>query len=95
MMETLSTGSVVVSELPAASQQSLYNLEKNSLVPWVQVAFAGFNYGRGPAISYAAGLPYLVLFQARRLTGWRPKSASLLDAILVLRSDPPKADNGV
>jgi hypothetical protein len=51
-------------------------------VPGHQLAFYCFNYGSLGAISYAAGLPWLDLYQARRMRGWRPRSFGLLLAVM-------------
>ena len=75
-----------MADLPAPVADALYNLASAGLVPGQQVAFYCFNYGSLPAISYAAGLPWLDLYQARRLRGWRPRSAGLLAAVMRARS---------
>jgi hypothetical protein len=63
----------------------LYNLGPTGTVPGHQLAFYCFNYGSLAAVSYAAGLPWLDLHQARRLQGWRPRSRGLLDAVMRVR----------
>ena len=70
-----------LADLPPAVQNALYNLAPDSEVPAHQVAFYCFNYGDLAAISFAAGLPWLALYQARRLPGYRDKSRGLLDAV--------------
>jgi hypothetical protein len=72
-------------DLPPAVRNALYNLEPESDVPAHQVAFYCFNYGDLRAISFAAGLPWLALYQARRLPGFRAKSRGLLDAVATAR----------
>jgi hypothetical protein len=67
--------------LPAAVQHALYNLGPEALVPGRQVAFYCFNYGDLAAICFAAGMPWLDLYQAARLRGWRDKSRGLLEAV--------------
>jgi hypothetical protein len=67
--------------LPPSVQAALYNLREGSRVPAHQVVFASFNYGDLEAISFASALPWLALYQADRLRGWRPKSHALLRAI--------------
>jgi hypothetical protein len=47
--------------------------------------FYCLNYGSLAAMSFAAGLPWLDLHQARHLRGWRPRSRGLLDAVLRAR----------
>jgi hypothetical protein len=51
-------------------------------VPGHQLAFYCFDYGSLAAISFAAGLPWLDLYQARRMRGWRPRSFGLLAAVM-------------
>jgi hypothetical protein len=78
-------------ELPEAVQQALYNLgepdggEGSDTVPADQVVFYAFNYGSATAISFASGLPWLCLQRAERRPGWRPKSRSLLSAVMKYR----------
>jgi hypothetical protein len=71
--------------LPDHVAATLYNLAPAGEVPGHQLAFHCFNYGSLPAISYAASLPWLDLYQARRLRGWRPRSRGLLEAVLRAR----------
>lgn len=68
--------------LPDHVAAALYNLAPAGEVPGHQLAFHCFNYGSLPAISYAAGLPWLDLYQAARLRGWRPRSRGLLRAVM-------------
>jgi len=77
--------SYAIAHLPAAVADALYNLGPSGQVPGHQLAFYCFNYGSVAAVSYAAGLPWLDLYQARRLRGWRPRSAGLLDAVMQAR----------
>ncbi len=72
-------------DLPEVVQSALYNLSPESDVPLHQVAFYCFNYGDLRAVSFAAGLPWLALYQARRLRGHRPKSRGLLEAAVRVR----------
>lgn len=74
-----------VADLPEAVQQALYNLRGAEEVPGHQLAFYCLNYGDLAAISFAAGLPWLALYQAARLPGWRPRSRGLLEAVLGTR----------
>jgi hypothetical protein len=74
-----------VAELPAAARRSLYNLGARARVPGHQLAFYCFNYGDLEAMSFAAGLPWLDLYQAARLGGWRPRSRGLLASVLGVR----------
>jgi hypothetical protein len=72
--------------LPTAVQEALYNLGPDARVPGHQLAFYCFNYGSVTAASFAAGLPWLDLYQAARLGGWRPRSRGMLLAALAARS---------
>jgi len=74
-----------VVELPKPVQETLYNLSEDSIVPGHQLAFHCLNYGGVQAVSFAAGLPWLALYQAARMPGWRRRSRGLLDAILRVR----------
>ncbi len=74
-----------IDELPASVREALYNLDGTSQVPGHQLAFYCFNYGDLAAVSFAAGLPWLALYQAARLPGWRARSRGLLDAVLRAR----------
>ena len=64
---------------------ALYNLAPGGTVPGPQLGFYCFNYGCVAAISYAAGLPWLDLYQASRLRGWRRRSRGLLAGVARLR----------
>lgn len=79
----------VVKGLPREVRDALYNLEPGTnsrlKVPGDQLAFYCFNYGSARALSYAAGLPMLCLRSAVRRPGHRPKSRSLLEAVLKYR----------
>lgn len=85
LLATLPTPSYRLAELPPAVQHALYNLAPDSDVPAHQVAFYCFNYGDVEAMSFAAGLPWLALYQALRTPGHRPKSRGLLEAVAVAR----------
>jgi hypothetical protein len=71
-----------VSTLPTPAVEALYNIAPEGCVPGHQLAFYCFNYGSLSAISFAAGLPWLDLYQARRMRGWRPRSFGLLAAVM-------------
>lgn len=68
-------------DLPQSVQDALYNQDPDTLVPGHQVAFYCFNYGNSRAVSFAAGLPWLALYQAVRLPGYRKKSLGLALAV--------------
>jgi hypothetical protein len=72
-------------QLPPAVVDALYNLAPDGTVPGYQVAFYCFNYGSLPALSFAAGLPWLDLYQALRVRGWRPRSRGLVTAVMRAR----------
>lgn len=74
-----------VSHVPPAARDALYNLEPDARVPGRQLAFYCFNYGSLAAAGFAATLPWLDLYQAARLRGWRPRSRGLLEAVLLVR----------
>jgi hypothetical protein len=74
-----------ISTLPSAVVECLYNLPPQGPVPGRQLVFYCLNYGALAAMSFAAGLPWLDLHQARRLRGWRPRSRGLLTAVLRAR----------
>ena len=74
-----------IAELPEPVGEVLYNLDRAAEVPGRQLAYYCFNYGSLAAISFAAGLPWLDLYQARRLRGWRPRSLGLLESVLRVR----------
>jgi len=74
-----------MASLPSHVRSALYNLGSDAEVPGHQLAFYCFNYGSPAAASYAAGLPWLDLYQARRMRGWRARSRGLLDAAMRFR----------
>lgn len=71
--------------LPTAVRAALYNLDLDRPVPGHQLAFYCFHHGDLQALSFAAGLPWLDLYQAARTPGWRPRTRGLLDAVLEAR----------
>ena len=85
LMATLPGKNYRKSELPPAVQSTLYNLVPESDVPGHQLAFYCFNYGDLAAISFAAGLPWLALYQALRMRGYRPKSRGLIESVARVR----------
>ncbi len=85
LLGTLPTSTYRLADLPPAVRSALYNLEPESEVPGHQLAFYCFNYGDLAAVSFAAGLPWLALYQARRLPGYRTKSRGLLEAVAQVR----------
>ncbi len=85
LLGSLPTPVYRLADLPPAVRHALYNLAPDSEVPAHQVAFYCFNYGDLRAVSFAAGLPWMALYQARRLPGFRVKSRGLLDAVIHVR----------
>ena len=85
-MARASAPSFAITDLPLAARETLYNLPQTGEVPGHQLAFYCLNYGGLDAISFAAGLPWLALYQADLLSGWRPRSRGLLKAIRRARS---------
>jgi len=77
--------SYAISALPPHVVSALYNLSPSGSVPGHQLAFYCFNYGSMAAVSFAAGQPWLDLYQASRLRGWRPRSRGLLLAVMRVR----------
>ena len=75
-----------IEDLPPPVQAALYNLGPDGDVPGHQLAFHAFQHGDTAAMSFAAGLPWLDLYQADRMRGWRPRSHGLLRAVLRRRS---------
>ncbi len=85
LMATLPGRTLRVADLPAPVREALYNLAPEIEVPAHQVAFYCFNYGDGRAVSYAAGLPWLAIYQALRMRGFRRKSRGLAEAVARVR----------
>lgn len=73
------------SKLPPLVRETLYNLSDDGPVPGRQLAFHCFNYGSVEAVCFAAGLPWLDLYQASYLRGFRTKSRGLLEAVCRIR----------
>jgi hypothetical protein len=71
--------------LPPAVRMALYNLDPKGSVPGHQLVLYCFSFGSVQAVSFAAGLPWLDLYQADRVGGWRPRSKGLLRAVLRAR----------
>jgi len=85
MMARLPAPSYAIEGLPDAVRSTLYNLSPTGDVPGHQLAFYCLNYGGLEAASFAAGMPWLALYQTARLPGWRRRSRGLLEAILKTR----------
>ena len=77
-----------LSELPPAVSAAVYNQHPAASIPGAQLAFYCFNYGDLSAAQFAAALPWLPLYQAARMRGWRPKSRGLLRAVNAARGIP-------
>ena len=81
LLDKLPVPSYAVGDLPEAVRDALYNLGRTYEVPAHQLAFYCFNYGTIDAVSFAAGLPWLAIYQALRLPGYREKSRGLALAV--------------
>jgi len=86
LLDKLPVPSYAVADLPESARDALYNLGPDSEVPGHQVAFYCFNYGTLDAVSFAAGLPWLVVYQALKLPGYREKSRGLALAVATARN---------
>jgi len=84
-LRTLPSPTLAVASLPDEVRRTLYNLGEVASIPAHQLAFYCLNYGEPRALSFAAGLPWLALYQASHLRGWRPRSRGLLAAIMAAR----------
>ncbi|MEZ4370722.1 MAG: hypothetical protein R3B07_07845 [Polyangiaceae bacterium] len=84
-IERIELPEISTATLPTNVRDALYNLGVANTVPAAQLVFYAFNYGTPDALSFAAGAPWLWLLRASRLTGWRPKSLALLQAVLSYR----------
>lgn len=85
LMATLRGPSRRVRDLPEPVRVALYNLDPDSDVPEHQIAFYCFNYGDVAAMSFAAGLPWLALYQALRMPGYRERSRGPLEGVARVR----------
>lgn len=81
LMASLGGPSRRVRDLPGSVRAALYNLDPDCDVPEHQIAFYCFNYGDLAAMSFAAGLPWLAIYQALRMPGYRKKSRGPLQAV--------------
>ncbi len=70
-----------IAELPDDVRATLHNVDPAAAVPGSQLAFHCFNYGNSRALSFAAALPWIDLYQALRKRGWRARSRGLIEAI--------------
>ncbi len=73
------------SDLPPSVRATLHNVDPAARVPGPQLVQRAFNAGDVAAISFAASLPWLCLYQAREVPGFRPKSLALLRAVMRTR----------
>ena len=71
--------------LPDAVCASLYNLGPSGRISGPHVVFYAFQHGELRAISFASGLPWIDLYLADRMRGWRTHSQGLLRAVLKYR----------
>ena len=84
-METALIHRYEIPSLPRSVRAALYNLGPEGKVPGHQLAFYCFNYGDLEAISFGAGLPWLDIYQAKRMRGFRPRSRGLIEAVARVR----------
>ena len=81
ILDSIPGRSYDMASLPDEVKGTLHNVEPTAPIPGAQLAFHCFNYGSVRALSYASGLPWLDLYQARKKRGWRQKSRGVLDAV--------------
>jgi hypothetical protein len=81
LLDRLDGHGYLVDKLPHDVRLTIHNLDPAARVPGGQLAFHCLNYGGLRAMSFAAGLPWLDLHQARLKRGWRSKSRGLLEAL--------------
>lgn len=74
-----------IARLPEPVRASLYNLGPTGQISGPHVVFYAFQYGDLRAISFASGLPWIDLYLADRMRGWRAHSQGLLRAVLKYR----------
>lgn len=84
-MSRTPAGRYPIAALPATVRATLYNLSDDGEVLGHQLVFYCFNYGDLEARSFASGLPWLALYQAVRMRGWRRRSRTLLMEVLTAR----------
>lgn len=74
-------------KLPEEVREALINTEpgEDKSITVEAIAFYAFNYGAPRAMTFASGLPLEALRSAEALTGWRPKSHALLQAVIRFR----------
>lgn len=85
MMRTLVCGTRRMGDLPVAVRAALYNVAEDADVPEHLIVFHCFNHGDVAAISYASAMPWLALYQAARMRGFRARSRGLLRSVLRAR----------
>ncbi len=74
-----------IAELPEWVRAALYNLTTGT-VPGHQLVFYAFQYGDSRAMCFAASLPWIDLYLADRMRGWRARSHGLLRAAMKYRA---------
>ncbi|MBW2264329.1 MAG: hypothetical protein JRG91_20370 [Deltaproteobacteria bacterium] len=85
LMKNLPGPVYLMEDLPDSVRSAVYNLGPGSRVPGHQVAFYCFNYGDTRALSFAAGMPWLAIYQALRMEGYHEKSRGLVEAAALAR----------
>jgi hypothetical protein len=81
LLDDMESHAYPMASLPQDVRLTLHNVDPAAAVPGSQLAFHCFNYGNSRALSFASGLPWLDLHQARLKRGWRAKSLGLLHAV--------------
>jgi hypothetical protein len=74
-----------IAGLPEPVRDALYNLPADGVVPGHQLAFYAFQHGDTRAMCFASGLPWIDLYLADGMRGWRERSHGLLRAVLRYR----------
>ena len=85
LLPRLDGNSYQVAALPPHVAATLHNLAPDSRVPGHQLVYHCLCHGSLAAASFAAGLPWLDLYQAWHRRGWPPRSRALLRATLRVR----------
>lgn len=85
LLRTAPAPSYALADLPDAVRATLHNVAPEAEVPGPLLVQRAFDVGSTAAVAFAASLPWLCLYQADRLRGWRPKSHALLRAVMRFR----------
>jgi hypothetical protein len=74
-----------IASLPEPVRKALYNVDPEGTILGHQLAFYAFQHGDLRAACFAAGLPWIDLYLADGLRGWRERSHALLRSVLRFR----------